>query len=916
VNRIRELDIFASDGDLDVLCTTESWASDENICDAMLSLNGKFNVYRCDRKNGKCGGGVFILVRKSIPSLAVRVHAKFSTCEIVAIDIQTSTPVRLICVYRPPNYDVSETKLLLKCISSLFDVNLSCVVVGDFNVPHINWQNLSSRGDVVHASVLNFAIDSGLSQLVTSPTRLNNILDLIFCQDDLLILEVDVCNPFSTSDHASVSFILDCSFVDPQFIPKRDFVKGDYERANQMLSQVDWVTSFHLCTNAEDCYSIFCEILQIVIADCVPLRLSRPCSKDYPDYVLRAQAEKRRCWRRRHLPGGQAAYLQSAYLCSKAVLRFQRAIELSVANSNNCQNFFRFVKSQTKMKQNVAPLRDSNNVLCTSDLLKANILQDQFCSVFTVDDGCMPNFPNLTNASLDYVLFTPETVWSTLCDLKEKLSCTPDNLPSLFLKRVSICIAAPLAHIYSLSLISGIVPKVWRSAIVVPIFKKGPADCAENYRPVSLTSVVCRVMEKIISLSMISFLRANNLISTEQHGFLSKRSTVTQLLETVFDWCSAINNRKFVDSVFIDFTKAFDSCSHPKLLLKLSKYGITGSLLLWIQNYLSGRTQCVQVGSCRSRVCPVVSGVPQGSVLGPLLFLLYINDLSLAISGVKCKLYADDAKFYSAFDRLEDVSAMDEALIDLQKWSNDWQLPIAVSKCNVLHVGYTNPRNFYALNLRLLEPVDVIRDLGVLLSSNLSFSEHCSAIALKASRVANMILRAFRGRLPFTLIRAFCCYVRPILEYASPVWNPYLVKDVKIVEKVQKSFTRRVFANCGLPKQSYEERLIFFAIDSLQTRRAKADLLLLYKMSKGTVDLNLSSFFPNNLSRRTRVRSNGMSLPHPFRPKLDVVNHSFAFRTRRLWNSLPVDCVQANSVSIFVSHIDKYFASHPILLME
>jgi hypothetical protein len=112
--------------------------------------------------------------------------------------------------------------------------------------------------------------------------------------------------------------------------------------------------------------------------------------------------------------------------------------------------------------------------------------------------------------------------------------------------------------------------------------------------------------------------------------------------------------------------------------------------------------------------------------------------------------------------------------------------------------------------------------------------------------VNEMVLRAFRGRLPFTLIRAFCCYVRPILEYASPVWNPYLVKDVKIVEMVQKSFTRRVFAKCGLPKRSYEERLVFFCIDSLQTRRVKCDLVYLHKMSKGTVDLSLYSFFPDN----------------------------------------------------------------------
>jgi ribonuclease P/MRP protein subunit RPP40 len=320
----------------------------------------------------------------------------------------------------------------------------------------------------------------------------------------------------------------------------------------------------------------------------------------------------------------------------------------------------------------------------------------------------------------------------------------------------------------------------------------------------------------------------------------------------------------------------------------------------------------VQVGLCRSRVCPVVSGVPQGSVLGPLLFLLYINDLSSTFSNVSCKLYADDAKLYSSFDRSDEIFPLDIALIDLLKWSTDWQLPIAVSKCNVLHIGNTNPRNFYALGVRLLEPVDMVRDLGVQMSSNLSFSVHCSLSALKASRIANMLLRAFKGRLPFTLVRAFCCYVRPLLEYASPVWNPYLLKDVTVIANVQRSFTRRVLAKCGLGKMSYEARLSHFGIESLKTRRTKSDLVMLFKMSIGLVDLSLSRFFPNNKSQRVGLRSNGNNLLHPFIPHLDVVNHSFAFRARRIWNSLPAECMRAKSISVFASEIDKYFTSHPI----
>jgi hypothetical protein len=233
---------------------------------------------------------------------------------------------------------------------------------------------------------------------------------------------------------------------------------------------------------------------------------------------------------------------------------------------------------------------------------------------------------------------------------------------------------------------------------------------------------------------MSSFFRTNALISSEQHGFLSRRSTVTQLLETYHDWCASVNDRKFLDVLFVDFQKAFDSCSHVKLLEKLSKYGIQDHLLCWIKNFLSYRTQVVQVGEARSRVSHVLSGVPQGSVLGPLLFLIYINDLACVMpEKVVCKLYADDLKVYTSFAHSTVDYSLDRALLILTEWSNMWQLPIAISKCSVLHIGHSNPRQFYALDTNLLNSVDVICNHGVLMSTNLSFAAQCAAVSLKSS---------------------------------------------------------------------------------------------------------------------------------------------------------------------------------------
>ena len=247
----------------------------------------------------------------------------------------------------------------------------------------------------------------------------------------------------------------------------------------------------------------------------------------------------------------------------------------------------------------------------------------------------------------------------------------------------------PLQKIFSISILTGSLPKVWNSGIIAPIFKKGDPSDPNNYRPVTITCVSCRILESIINERILKYILANRLITSFQYGFLPKKSCESQLLSYLNEITLMLDRKVNIDSVYLDFAKAFDSVSHTKLLYKLTKYGITGNLLLWIQQFLSNRFQRVRINSSLSELIPVTSGVPQGSVLGPLLFLLYINDISDLVldSSTKMYIFADDVKILSPSSQSDVLLKL---LENVHNWSEAWQLSLSIIKCSVMHFGFGN----------------------------------------------------------------------------------------------------------------------------------------------------------------------------------------------------------------------------------
>ncbi|MFZ2538547.1 MAG: reverse transcriptase family protein, partial [Oscillospiraceae bacterium] len=402
------------------------------------------------------------------------------------------------------------------------------------------------------------------------------------------------------------------------------------------------------------------------------------------------------------------------------------------------------------------------------------------------------------------------------------------------------------------------------------------------------------IMESIISAELRDYLLHHNLITPQQHGFIKRHSTLTNLLESTNDWTLSLSKHKSVDICYIDFQKAFDSLSHPKLVQKLSAYGISGNLLAWISAFLLNRTQCVKVGSVISSSCSVSSGVPQGSVLGPLLFILYINDITDGFdSSVITQIFADDLKVYSEISAFSPSANLQDKLNIIHAWSLTWQLTISLTKCHILHLGSSPILSNYSISSCPISFSDQVKDLGIFVDRDLKFSTHINSTVAKAKQRGSLIFRSFISHDIQQLIRAFKVYVRPMVEYASPIWSPSYITQVSLIESVQRSFTKRL---PGCSELSYYDRLSKLGLPSLEHRRLLIDLQTCYNIIHKNYCIDPLKFF--TFSSNPSARGHSLRLTYPI-AKTNSKKFFFSTRVVPVWNSLPENIVLSRTITSF-----------------
>ena len=554
------------------------------------------------------------------------------------------------------------------------------------------------------------------------------------------------------------------------------------------------------------------------------------------------------------------------------------------------KKFWSYVKLMRTENLGIPTLRTTSK-LCTTDQDKAEALNTHFQSVFTQeskdsipDKGKSP-FQSIPNLHIDIA-----GVEKQLLSLNPTKACGPDELSPRLLRTVAHEFAPALCFLFQQSYDHGTVPSQWKQALVTGIFKKGPKSDPANYRPISLTCLCCKVMEHIVLSHIAKHLSANKILLDSQHGFRQRLSTVTQLITSTHDWASTLQHRGQTDVILLDFSKAFDKVPHLRLSAKLNHYGIRGQTLDWIRSFLDNRTQAVSVNGTHSSWGKVSSGVPQGSVLGPALFLLYINDIQDHIQSTM-RLFADDSIVYREIVRPEDHDILQQDLQALADWSSTWLMQFNIKKCAILTITRkrTPSHHQYKIFGETLERVDQHDYLGVTISHDLRWDVHCNKTKQKASRTLGLLRRTLSPCKQTVKAKAYQTLVRPQLEYASVTWNPYTLVGVNRMEQVQRAAARFVFGDYRRTT-SVTPLINTLGWDLLHTRRILSQVSMFHKIHHGLVDINL----PPIIKSASYISRHDHQLKYTI-PEATIDPYKFSFypRSVKIWNQLPTTAVLA-----------------------
>ncbi|KAI8483419.1 hypothetical protein Bbelb_388820 [Branchiostoma belcheri] len=513
--------------------------------------------------------------------------------------------------------------------------------------------------------------------------------------------------------------------------------------------------------------------------------------------------------------------------------------------------------------------------------------------------------PMFTNEELNTITVSVEEVQEALQALHPNKAPGPDGISNRLLKEAAPVICTSLCDLFNLSLSTGQLPAEWKQCNVSPVYKKGDRTDPSNYRPIALLPAVPKVLERLVHNRLYTYLANNDLFNINQSGFKKGDGTVLQLLRLVDEWAKSIDdpNTSCSAAVFLDVRRAFDTVWHDGLIYKLSRYGVKGPLNNWFADYLAGRQQRVVINGVASTWGSTQAGVPQGSILGPLLFLVFINDIKELPCSSNINCFADDTSLSKSGPTAQVVARTTNIDLELvSTWFLDWGLQLHPDKCKVLCIK--SPRSKVQLPPiyiagQEVEQVPFYTHLGTTIHQTLRWTEHVQITTSKARRTLGFLWK-LQGKLSREALEmAYNTMVRPKLEYAAVLLGDLSCSSSKMLERVH--YQAGCLITGALRRTPSSVVMQELEWDSLSTRRQFHSMVLMYKLVNGLVPPHLQPLTPTTRGdqRVTRVQLRNATHLHLPRCRTQTYKASFLPYASRLWNQLPQSVREARSITIF-----------------
>ncbi len=900
----------------DVIGLSETWLN-ENIKDDNLKLEGFNGPYRRDRPDG--WGGVAIYTRKEL-NCKPRPDLYIPDLEGIWCEIRHNKLKFLVsCIYRPPN---SRRDYWDKIKDSIEGAKLSSpgtniVLMGDLNC------DINKGPNQLNNIMNNF----NLTQLIKDHTHVTKtsrtLIDIIACTCPADVKSSGTV-PSSLSDHNGIYACIG-KYYGRNKSYKREiwlFDKANWDEINTDINNGDWSDVTENADINTACNNLTNKYLKILKKH-IPNKTVTIRSRDKPwmkNIIRKAQRRRNRAYKsfkRSNTEEDWQEYTHARNRCNEEVSNAKKEYEADLAlkllnnDANDNKLWWKTVKyfngDNSNDSDSKSPLMENDKCI-TDDLEKAELFNEYFVKQSTIEETeeeCEKlKSPIIPENTLNEIQIDEQTVKDILKNLKPNKASGPDRINPRTLKKTAEALSPILVKFFNKCLEMEQFPDKWKLANIIPIHKKGSHDQVGNFRPISLLSCLGKVFERCVAKYLLNFFKDHKIISRAQAAYIGEgSSTITQLIEIYHQIMKNLDEGKDVHFVFCDASKAFDRVWHKGLLYKLEQCGVTGKMHNWFSNYLSNRQQRVVVNGSESKYKSITAGVPQGSILGPIMFLIYINDLPEGlISNVK--LYADDTSLFVSEKNPENATReLAEDLNRISEWSTKWKVKMNPDKTERLVIS--RKRHLHVTDLRMddqtVKNVSEHKHLGLTIQSNGKWSSHIKETIAKAQRKVD-ILRSLMYKLDRpTLEKMYISFIRPILEYGNIIWANCQEHEKKEIEDVQLDAARVVTG--AVRGTSHEVIYKDCGWETLEKRRERQQMCMLYKIVNGQVPETLSQILPMQIQDRLNYNLRQGHNLVGLRTRTNAFKNSFIPATIKLWNNLDVSVRNSITLSDFKKKI-------------